>query len=103
MNHKTIKNVLTRINTKAPKAPLKGKGFERHEVSEAVYALLHRHAPAHCVEISERAPINRFGKLGLKPSYHISPELWAKYGKYKYEIDMVAHALQIVNTSELGK
>jgi phosphoribosylaminoimidazole-succinocarboxamide synthase len=103
MNHKTIKNVLTRINANAPKSPLKGKGYIRSEVSGAVYELLHKHAPAHCVEISERSPINRFGKLGFKPSFHISPELFAKYGKHKYEIDMVAHALQIVNTSELSK
>jgi hypothetical protein len=103
MNHKTIKNVLTRINTNAPKSPLKGKGFIRCEVNESAYYLLAKHAPDHCVSISERSPINRFGKLGFKPSYHISPELFAKYGKYKYEIDMVAHALQIVNTSELGK
>jgi hypothetical protein len=103
MNHKKIKNVLLRINENAPKAPLRGKGFERHEVNEAVHNLMRKHAPAHCIEILQRAPINRFGKIGYTRQYFVSPELFIKYEKYKQENDIAANALQILNNSELCK
>lgn len=71
-----IKNRITKLNAKTPAKPLKGHGFDRVECTlPLVFQLLTKHAPFHCAVVSNREPINRFGKLGFVGHHYISPEL----------------------------
>ena|ERR1700741_2549253 len=67
-----------------PLRPLKGRGYSRIEVSEEVYNVIKSIYPLHCEIIGVRRPINRFGKLGLRPSFCVSPEIWRYFNKNEF-------------------
>lgn len=73
-----IKNRIAKVAAATPAKPLKGHGFNRVECTiPMVFQLLTKHAPFHCAVVSNREPINRFGKLGFVGHNYISPELAA--------------------------
>ena len=76
-NPKLIQTRIKRLAATAPAAPLKGLGNIRHELEmPTVFEMLEKAIPAHCVRISERQAINRFGKIGYPKHDFVSPELW---------------------------
>ena len=67
--------------TAAPAAPVKGRGFNRVELTAApdIVELAERSRSPHVAVISVRKPINRFGKIGYLKSVFVSPEFAALF------------------------
>lgn len=94
-----VKNRLNKVNGTAPAKPLKGHGFARVECTlPLVFQLLVKHAPLHCAIVSNREPINRFGKLGFVGHQYTSPELaevvkanFADFEALEKSLGIIAH------------
>lgn len=67
--------------TNPPASPVKGRGFNRQlltDDSEIVDYALTLSNP-HVAVVSERKPINRFGKIGYPKSVFVSPEFFSLF------------------------
>jgi len=75
-NLKLISRRITKVAVTPPAKPLRGRGYDRRELKlEHVFAILQKRAPLHCDIVTERGPVNGYGKLGYIPHSYISLEL----------------------------
>lgn len=85
-----------------PALPLKGRGFNRTEISfPLVFTKLQKLAPNHCEIVTDRRRINNFGKLGFVGLNYVSPELEAVIGANYEDFKKLENALQTVANSRI--